>query len=181
MFLPNQQDDHEWFAMYMADTDERLNQLFWMSPRQHLNAMDIFQLRIHDNTYKCNRFNLPMGFFISVNRCGQTICVSTPLTPHEGSVDYEWQYSMYFESVGICRVALFMDFDHGATVAGQVVFAMEVLIWCLWHILQNIAKNLAGRWKEKGLAIKCHEFITRFRRAQIKFERRHFWHSTACS
>jgi hypothetical protein len=177
MLLRNQQDDHEWFVRYKVDTDGKLTHLFWMSPRRHQNARDSFQLLIHDNTYKCNRFNLPMGVFSSVNRHGQTICIATALTSHENSVDYEWQYRMYFESVGICPVALFMDSDPGATAAGEAVFPMAVLIWCLWQILQNIVKNLAGPLGGEGTMSSLRASVA----PRSKLDRRHSWECTASS
>jgi hypothetical protein len=46
----------------------KLTHLFWMSPIQIDAALDNFQLLIHDNTYKTNRFKLPLGIFSGVNR-----------------------------------------------------------------------------------------------------------------
>ena len=46
----------------------KLTHLFWMSPRQRDLAMDCYQVLIHDNTYKTNRFKLPCGLFSAPNR-----------------------------------------------------------------------------------------------------------------
>eukprot|EP00873_Tetraselmis_striata_P017121 jgi/Tetstr1/437385/TSEL_026069.t1 len=64
-----QQEDSRWFVRFKVDpVTNRLTHLFWMSPRQRDMAYDLYQVIIHDNTYKTNRFKLPCGLFSAPNR-----------------------------------------------------------------------------------------------------------------
>ena len=46
------------------------------SPPQVQQAVDLFQILIHDNTYKTNRVKLPLGVFCTVNRHGHTVLLA---------------------------------------------------------------------------------------------------------
>ncbi len=64
-----QSEDPRWFVRFKVDNiTMRLSHLFWMSPRQRDHALDLYQVVIHDNTYKTNRFKLPCGLFSAPNR-----------------------------------------------------------------------------------------------------------------
>ena len=64
-----QATDPLWFVRFRVDDiSKKLTHLFWMSPRQRDLARDIYQMLIHDNTYKTNRFKLPAGLFSAPNR-----------------------------------------------------------------------------------------------------------------
>mmetsp|Transcript_34156 Transcript_34156/g.86048 ORF Transcript_34156/g.86048 Transcript_34156/m.86048 type:complete len:207 (-) Transcript_34156:125-745(-) len=70
-----------------------------MSPRQRDMAYDLYQVIIHDNTYKTNRFKLPCGLFSAPNRCAPFLqprsmlalppCHVSPLTPMRAGI---WRY-----------------------------------------------------------------------------------------
>lgn len=106
--------------------------------------MDLFQILIHDNTYKTNRFKLPLGVFCSVNRHGHTVLLACCLSYREGSSDYEWAYDCWKRATGIDPALVLTDADPGATVAVAMAFPSAAHRWCSWHISQNIIKNLAG-------------------------------------
>ena len=60
-----QGEDERWFVRWKVDpVSKKLTHLFWMSPRQRELARDLYQVNIHDNTYKTNRFKLPAGYFL---------------------------------------------------------------------------------------------------------------------
>lgn len=64
-----QSEDSRWFVRFKVDNiTKKLTHLFWMSPRQREQAIDLYQVVIHDNTYKTNRFKLPCGLFSAPNR-----------------------------------------------------------------------------------------------------------------
>jgi len=62
-------------------------------------AYDLYQVIIHDNTYKTNRFKLPCGLFSAPNRCAPFLqprsmlalppCHVSPLTPMRAGI---WRY-----------------------------------------------------------------------------------------
>ena len=125
-----QGEDERWFVRWKVDpVSKKLTHLFWMSPRQRELARDLYQVIIHDNTYKTNRFKLPAGLFSAPNRHGQTMLLAVALSCKEGTADYEWQYEMYLEAVGIDPALLFTDADPGSTAAISEVRAC-LCRWC---------------------------------------------------
>lgn len=68
LLLSKQAQEPDWYFQYQMDSQSCLTHLFWMSPTQRQTARDACQVLIHDNTYKTNRFNLPLGLFSGVNR-----------------------------------------------------------------------------------------------------------------
>ena len=114
-----------------------------LSPQVRL-AVDLFQIMIHDNTYKTNRFKLPLGVFCTVSRHGHTLLLACCLSCREGATDYEWAYGCWKRATGIDPALVLTDADPGATVAVALAFPRAAHRWCSWHIKQNLTKNLAG-------------------------------------
>ena len=108
--LSLQAEDSRWFVRFQVNpATNKLTHIFWMSPRQRQMATDLYQVLIHDNTYKTNRFKLPCGLFSAPNRHGQTVLLAMALTDKEGTGDYEWQYSMFQEAAGISPALVLID------------------------------------------------------------------------
>jgi hypothetical protein len=64
------------------------------------------------------------------------------LASKETTSDYEWQYDMWIKSVGISPRLIFTDADPRATAAVSRGLHLALHLWCLWHIHQNLRKNL---------------------------------------
>ena len=134
-----QAEDSMWFLRWKCDpVTKKLTHVFWMSPRQRELAQDCYQLLIHDNTYKTNKFKLPAGLFSGVNRHGQTVLLALALSTKEGTGDYEWQYKMWLEATSTPPGVTLTDADPGATAASAQVFPSSLHLWCLWNIFKNL-------------------------------------------
>ena len=140
-----QRADPNWYIQYETDEESRLTHLFWQRPSQRELATDVYQILIHDNTYKTNRFKLPFGVFAGVNRHGHTVTLAQCLAFKEGTTDYEWAYNCFQESVGIDPEIIFTDADPGATAAVATTWPNSFHAWCIWHIYQCVTRNLAGK------------------------------------
>ena len=66
------------------------------------------------------------------------------LTSKETTPDYEWAYQQYMGAVAVPPVVVMTDADPGATAAVAKVFPRSRHFWCLWHIHQNLRKNLGS-------------------------------------
>jgi hypothetical protein len=131
---------------------------------------DLHQIVIHDNTYRSNRFKLPLGVFCTPNRHGQSTTTATCLTFKEGTADYEWAYRCYLAAVGIPPNVVFTDADPAASAAVANVWPLFFHGWCIWHIYINISKNLNGL-----LGDRLHLFKRQFGRAQCQITKHQFW------
>ena len=143
-----QRDDPNWIVKYETDSESRLMHLFWQNPKQRELAADVYRILIHDNTYKTNRSKMPFGVFAGVNRHGHTVTLGQCLTFKEGTTDYEWAYRCFQDSVGIDPEIIFTDADPGASAVVGTVWPNSWHAWCLWHIYQNVTKNLASKLSE---------------------------------
>lgn len=79
------------------------------------------------------------------NRHGQTVMQAVCLSIRETTTDYEWGYQQYVQAVGIAPNAILTDADPASTAAVATVFPKARHLWCLWHIHQNLRKNLGTK------------------------------------
>jgi len=119
----------------VLDFSSWLTHLFWMSPRQREMALDVYQVLIHDNTYKTNTFKLPCGLYLAPNRHGQIVLLAVSLSAKEGAEDYKWQLEQCLEAVTDPPCLVLTDADPGVTASLAEVFPSARHLWCLWHIL----------------------------------------------
>ena len=99
---------------------------------------------LHDNTYRCNRFGLPMGLFAGVDEFGKGVLLAQCLVDQEGTNDYEWAFTCYFSAVGKYPLVFFSDADLAVEAAMPTCVPANVLhLWCFFHIMMNVRKNLA--------------------------------------
>ena len=166
-----QSQDSRWFVRWKCDpVTKKLTHLFWMSPRQRDLAEEAYQLLIHDNTYKTNRFKLPAGLFSGVNRHGQTVLLAIALSAKEGTADYVWQYQMWLEATCAAPNVCLTDADPGATAAIAEVFQSTLHLWCLWHIFKNLRENLQSK-----LGAEYQNFFNAFYHCQKQRSETVFW------
>ena len=71
--------------------------------------------------------------------------LAVALSCKEGTADYEWQYNMYLQVVGILPSLILTEADLGATAAIRSVFPNSLHLWCMWHIHQNLRGNLGSK------------------------------------
>ncbi len=103
-------------------------------------------------------------------RHGHTVLVAVALTAKEGTADYEWQYECWLEAVGVPPQLIFTDADPGSTAAIAEKFPGALHLWCLWHILQNLKKNLLGK-----MGNEYSNFSKDFRNCQKHMSEQVFW------
>ena len=102
-----------------------------------------WQILLHDNTYRCNRFGLPMGLFASVDEFGRCVLLAQSLVDQEGTNDYEWAFTCFFAAVGKYPRVLFSDADLAVEAALPTCIPEGVHhLWCFFHILTNVRKNV---------------------------------------
>jgi hypothetical protein len=65
------------------------------------------------------------------------------LTTKEGTADYEWALRCYLEAT-VPPTAILTDADPGCTAAIAILVPRARHLWCMWHIHQNLRKNLMG-------------------------------------
>ena len=66
--LELQTNDPAWFVKPLIDdTSNRLIGIFWMSPEQRERWSKFYDIIIHDNTARTNKYNYPLSLFILID------------------------------------------------------------------------------------------------------------------
>lgn len=104
------------------------------------------------------------------SRHGQTVLLAISLTCKEGTADYEWALECYREAAAAPPGVILTDADPGATAAIASVFPKALHLWCLWHIHQNLRKQLGSK-----LGSEFPNFVNDFRQCQEQLSETVFW------
>ena len=140
-----------------------------MTPYQAMRAQGLHAVLIHDNTYKCSKYNLALGLFASVNCHGRTVMLAQCLVDRESTTDYEWAYQCWLKCVPHAPQVVFINADKAVQAAVPKVFPTSEHFWCLWHIAKNLLNNLQPKDPKAW-----PNFRSRFYRCQRQASRRIF-------
>lgn len=126
--------------------DNRLVGLFWMSPIQHqclLRYNDIVQT---DNTCRTNWFDMYLTLLVVVDNNTKSRLVAQCLSEDETVDSYEWFLDCLLQTTNNTPpVCLFSDADPALLNAVASKFPETHHFLCIFHIQENLRKNLAGK------------------------------------
>jgi hypothetical protein len=112
-----------------------------MSSWQRAQFMRFGDVGVFDNTYKTNKFSLPLGYFVGVDHHLKSILLAQCLMVDETKESFEWVFQQLMEANSNRRFkTLFTDQDHAILQVVHVVCEKHRL--CDWHLSMNLAKNL---------------------------------------
>ncbi|CAG8807509.1 8416_t:CDS:2, partial [Cetraspora pellucida] len=99
---------------------------------------------MHDNTCKTNCYNHPLSIFVAPDNNLKTQIVAQAIVDNETQSSYEWVFNCILNATGLEPKVLITDGD--LAVNGSVIaqFPNAFHIYCIWHISQNLPKNLKG-------------------------------------
>ncbi|GJJ76560.1 hypothetical protein EMPS_08919 [Entomortierella parvispora] len=72
-------NDKDWFFATDLDENGRLRRMFWMSPSQRYLYRRYRDVVISDNTYKTNRFGMPLNVIVIIDNAGKSRLVGCSL------------------------------------------------------------------------------------------------------
>ena len=141
-----QREDPDWVVEPVTDdATGELKALFWMSPLQVQLARRFHHVLLHNNTYRSNRFGMPLGIFAGVDNHGMTVLMAQCLMYAEGTPDYDWAFRCWMHAVGHVPSVIFSDADLSVEASLPAVFPTSVAhFWCIWHVVKNIYKKLCS-------------------------------------
>ncbi|RHZ82368.1 hypothetical protein Glove_109g371 [Diversispora epigaea] len=138
--LEYQKNNPEWFVKPLIDdTSNRLIGIFWMSPEQRQRWIKFYDVIIHDNTARTNKYNYPLSLFILIDNYNRSKLAAQAIIQDERQESYEWLLQC-------CLEALFPKTYH---------------IQCLFHLYLNLPKNLRS-----CLGLLYQKFFNDFRNIQ---------------
>jgi hypothetical protein len=142
--LSKKQCEEGYFFRFQLHENNQLQYIFWCSPDQIALYQGFSDVVIHDNTYKTNKWNMPLGVFTVIDEFNRSRIVGTCLAVDESQEAYEWAYSKLLEATSKEPGLLFTDCDIAVEGATHSVFPKSKHRWCLWHLQQNLTRHASS-------------------------------------
>lgn len=86
-----------------------------------------------------------MSLFVTPDNNLKTRIVAQAIVDDETQLSYEWVYQCVKEATGISPSVLVTDGDPAVNAAVMVQFPDTFHMHCIWHISQNLPKQLKGK------------------------------------
>ena len=121
-----------------------LTHLFWMSPEQQILWLRYHDVVMYDNTCKTNRYNRPLSLFVVPDNNLKTRIVAQAIVDDEIQTSYEWVFKCIKEATDILPRVFVTDDNLAVNGAVITQFPDTFHMHCIWHICQNLLKQLKG-------------------------------------
>jgi hypothetical protein len=146
-----------------------LTYLFWMSLEQQILWLRYHDVIMHDNTYKTNRYNHPLSLFVTPDNNLKIWIIVQAIVNDETQLSYEWVFQCVKEATGVSPKVFVTDGDPAVNATVTIQFSNTFHIHCIWHISQNLPKQL----KEK-LSSSFDDFMKDFYKARNSLREEQF-------
>ncbi|CAB1098138.1 unnamed protein product [Ectocarpus sp. CCAP 1310/34] len=146
-------------GVYKVKLDEngRLSHLFWMTAEQIALASRYGSVLLYDDTAVKNRYRLPLGLGVVIDGEYFSRIVFQSLTVDTTAVTFEWVLEEFKAARGAAPDMFLQDADAAMGLAADKVFPDARKRRCMWHLGQNLMKNL-----KKVLGSAFQAFLDQF-------------------
>jgi MULE transposase domain/FAR1 DNA-binding domain len=146
------------FSNYSVDGNLRLDRVFWMTAEQ----IDLFNsfsdVVITDTTAHSNCFMMPLMFFVGIDNHNNSRILAQALLPDETCASYQWAFEQMNSATGNWPEMVFCDSDPAlCSVLDQLPCTY---MNCIWHLMQNLTKNLRPKLKSEVFQLFIGRFLT---------------------
>ncbi|KAM4059784.1 MULE transposase [Hirsutella rhossiliensis] len=109
------------------------------------------ELLIMDNTYKVNRFNMPLLQIIGTTGLHKSFSVGFGLTAKEDEGAFQWILSQLREAGRQADIpdpgVVITDFDTALKNALDSIFPSTQQQVCVWHMMKNVILHIKKKWE----------------------------------
>ncbi|CAG8832325.1 2756_t:CDS:2, partial [Gigaspora margarita] len=153
--LNNLNNNDEYLVNYSIN-DEKLHCLFFAT-RAALSTFNCYpEILLMDSTYKTNRFGMPLLLVSGIDAMGISFLIASCLLANETTLNFCWALRQLKKIAGDMTVhrikTLITDRDLALMSAVRAELPNVKHQLCVWHIEQNIIKNLNNKLKDKFMA-----------------------------
>ncbi|RKF66875.1 PKS-NRPS hybrid synthetase, partial [Golovinomyces cichoracearum] len=120
-----------------ATPTNRIRHLFIAYPQSIQLAQTNQDVILVDNTYKTNKFDMPLLHIISITSSGMTLSIGFCFLPSETEEDFIWAFKC-FQGLGINPAIIVIDGDQAQKNASEEVFPDTPTLLCVWHVNQCV-------------------------------------------
>jgi hypothetical protein len=123
--------------------ENRTRRLFIAYPQSIQLARANQDVILVDNTYKTNKFDMPLLHMVGITSSGMTFSIGFCFLPGETKKDFKWAFKC-FKNLGINPPVIVMDGDDAQRNASEVVFSNAPTLLCIWHVNQCVLAKCKG-------------------------------------
>jgi hypothetical protein len=176
------ESDVRWQIFVEFDEAKVLRRLFWMSPNQVELWIQYYDFVINDITYKTNRYDMALSLFVIIDNhnCSRLVCQA--LVDDETAEAHIWILECTLlatggrrqnENVsgGLIPLVFMTDSDPAVDAACIRIYKGCYAMHCVYHINQNLHKNLSG-----PLGENYSQFLSEFYNARNSLSQERFEH-----
>ncbi|RWR94342.1 protein FAR-RED IMPAIRED RESPONSE 1-like protein [Cinnamomum micranthum f. kanehirae] len=139
-----ERDLRNFFAIEKDDEDH-IKHVFWADYYFQKSYEEFGDVVSFDTTYNTNRYGLIFGAFTGINHHDQSIIFGCCLISNETFDTFVWVFNKWLKAMpGDPPKSILTDQDPAMTKAIGFVLPTTSHRYCLWHILENLQKNLGG-------------------------------------
>ncbi|CAG8809532.1 10293_t:CDS:2, partial [Cetraspora pellucida] len=135
-------EDPRWVVDFELDQDNHLVRLLWMSSGQVDLWLKYYDVIVNDNTTKTNQYQMPLGIFIVIDNKCKTRLTCQVLMSNETIDTHVWILEHIKKAIRKAPIIIFTDRDLALDTAIPIVFPETYSAHCIFHIAQNLPKNL---------------------------------------
>ncbi len=174
------ENDIRWQIFVDFDENKVLRRLFWMSPSQIELWAQYYDVIINDVTYKTNRYDMALSLFVAIDNhnCSRLVCQA--LVDDETTEAHVWILECTLLATGgerqnemidggLIPLVFMTDSDPAVDAACIRVYKNCYAMHCVYHISQNLYKNLAG-----SLGENYSQFLNEFYNARNSLSQERF-------
>ncbi|CAG8695208.1 4671_t:CDS:2 [Dentiscutata erythropus] len=146
-FLLNQQKKEPTiFVQPLINVDSnRLCSIFWMTANQILLWSHYFDVVLHDNISRTNKYNFPLSLFILVDSEGKSRLGAQAFLNNETQESYKWVLQQTLDATSSEPNVFITDMDPAMNAACKNIYENTYYLYCIWHLLQNLPKRLKSK------------------------------------
>src|SRR2546425_5434964 len=170
--IQNKSNDPGWFVEFQLNDENRLTRLFWMSPSQIALWLEYHDVVLNDNTAKTNRYQMPLSLFLIVDNNTKSRLVAQALVSDETTESYKWILECTKKATMTEPLVFVSDADPAADAAIAQIYKATYPIHCIFHISENLPKNLKSKLHEQYESFVHDFFLCRNSLCQENFNER---------
>src|SRR6266540_2884215 len=116
-----------------------------MSSTQIALWLEYHDVILNDNTAKTNHYQIPLSLFLTIDNNTRSCLVTQALMSDKTTESYKWILECTKKATMTKPLVFITDADPAADAAIGQVYLTTYSIYCIFHINENLLKNLKSK------------------------------------
>ncbi|XP_056691840.1 protein FAR1-RELATED SEQUENCE 5-like [Spinacia oleracea] len=143
-FAQRQASESDFYYDFELDEHECLISLFWRDRRMKQDYEYFGDLLVFDTTYRTNRYDMICAPVVRMNHHCNNVVFGLGFMVNESIASFIWLFESFLRSMGGgIPKTIMTDQAHAIVAAIRDVFPGSRHRLCMWHLGENLKKNIA--------------------------------------